>query len=274
MNISWTPRKAATAYCLIILGFFLGFFIPLIFLVEEEKDSDLTQDDLVTLPEEVPDFASIEDVRLKKQMFFDYIEPYVDAVNKDIIRQRERVLMIRSALRAGEALTDSDHRYISTLAEQYELEAEDYTSSEFINVLLRRVDKIPASLALAQAANESAWGTSRFAQDGNNFFGQWCYTDGCGIVPSRRREGTSHEVRRYENVRDSVEAYIHNLNTFPSYQMLRRIRQQLRRQERPVDGISLADGLESYSSRGHDYIDEVQRMIFSNNLLTRDNHAL
>jgi len=129
-------------------------------------------------------------------------------------------------------------------------------------------------LALAQAANESAWGTSRFAQDGNNLFGQWCYTNGCGLVPSRRREGATHEVRRFDNIRDSVESYIHNLNTFPSYQMLRRIRQQLRQQDRPIDGVSLADGLESYSSRGLDYIVELQRMIYSNELLERDNAAL
>jgi Bax protein len=133
---------------------------------------------------------------------------------------------------------------------------------------------IPASLALAQAANESAWGTSRFAQDGNNFFGQWCYSDGCGIIPSRRRQGDIHEVRRFDTVKDSVQAYIHNLNTFPSYQMLRRIRQQLRQQNRNLDGASLADGLESYSERGLDYIEELQTMIYSNNLLARDNPTL
>ena len=90
----------------------------------------------------------------------------------------------------------------------------------------------------------------------------------------RRLEGASHEVRRFESVRDSVESYIHNLNTFPSYQMLRRIRQQLRQQNLPVDGLSLSDGLESYSARGLDYVDELQRMIYSNNLIERDNSIL
>ena len=96
--------------------------------------------------------------------------------------------------------------------------------------------------------------------------------DGCGIVPRRRVEGATYEVRSFESVIDSVESYIHNLNTFPSYQMLRRIRQQLRQQNRAIDGVNLADGLESYSARGLDYVAELQRMIYSNDLLDRDNH--
>jgi len=89
-------------------------------------------------------------------------------------------------------------------------------------------------------------------------------------VPNRRRDGDIHEVRSFASVEDSVQAYIHNLNTFPSYQMLRRIRQQLRQQGRPLDGVALADGLESYSERGLDYIEELQVMIYTNNLLGRD----
>lgn len=271
MKPSWISDKAPPIYCLLLLVIFSTVF----FTVQEDiapEEPLIVEEE--PLPEIVPDFASIMDVDLKKQLFFDFIEPYVDQVNREIIQERSRILSIREKISRREDLTASDIRYLSTLAELYELETDDITGQEFMTILLRRVDKIPASLALAQAANESAWGTSRFAQDGYNFFGQWCYTDGCGIVPSRRREGASHEVKRFESVKESVQAYIHNLNTFPSYQMLRRIRQQLRQQNRPVDGVSLADGLESYSSRGHDYIDEVQTMIYTNNLLARDNHAL
>ena len=133
-------------------------------------------------------------------------------------------------MKKGEFPEDSEMRFLSTLSEKYELDTDDLLDPDFLALLLRRVDKIPASLALAQAANESAWGASRFAQDGKNFFGQWCYKDGCGIVPRRRVEGATYEVRSFESVMDSVESYIHNLNTFPNYQMLRRIRQQLRQQ--------------------------------------------
>jgi len=226
------------------------------------------------IPETIPNFADILDVELKKQTFFNFIEPLVDDINADIQKQRQGVFAIRNKVSRNEEPTNNELNFLSSLAEIYEMQADEYGNLAFLNSLLRRVDEIPASLALAQAANESAWGTSRFAQNGYNFFGQWCYTNGCGIVPMRRLEGASHEVRRFESVRDSVEAYIHNLNTFPSYQMLRRIRQQLRQQNRPVDGISLADGLESYSARGLDYVDELQRMIYSNNLTERDNPTL
>jgi Bax protein len=271
MRVPWTSSKASLAYCVILVLFSL----PAIYLTRERLQP-IPEAIIEPLPvlEVVPDFASIVDVKEKKESFFNYIEPYVDQVNEDIIRQRLRVISIREKIVNNKELLLADLRYLSTLAEQYELEADDITNLEFLSVLLRRVDKIPVSLALAQAANESAWGTSRFAQDGNNFFGQWCYSDGCGLIPMRRREGATHEVRSFDSAKDSVQAYIHNLNTFPSYQMLRRIRQQLRRQNQAVDGVSLSDGLESYSSRGLDYIDEVQTMIYTNNLLARENPAL
>lgn len=270
MKTPWKPANPSALYILVLLL----FFVPVLFLLKERDMKEVSEQPILPSESEMPDFTAIVDIELKKQVFFDYFEPFIDVVNARIIEDRERILAIRNKVALGNRLTSGDRRYLESLAERYELEADNLRSEEFLNVLLRRVDKIPASLALAQAANESAWGTSRFAQDGNNLFGQWCYSDGCGIVPSRRRQGASHEVKSFDSVLESVEAYIHNLNTFPSYQMLRRIRQQLRQQNRPVDGISLADGLESYSSRGLDYIEELQNMIYSNNLLARDKPAL
>ena len=274
MQISWGAYKTSLTYCLIVLLFILPISISISIKLKDSAEPQPLVIEIPDLPDEIPDFASINDVQVKKQSFFNFIEPFVDQVNIEIIQQRQRVLAIQAKMQDGEELSASDLRHLSTLAELYELDTDDLTDAEFLTVLLRRVDKIPASLALAQAANESAWGTSRFAQQGNNYFGQWCYSDGCGLVPNRRREGATHEVRSFDSVKDSVQAYIHNLNTFPSYQMLRRIRQQLRVQNKPVDGASLTDGLESYSSRGHDYIDELQNMIYSNNLLSRDNPTL
>ena len=274
MQISWSAYKTSLTYCLIVLLFFLPISISISTKLNDSAEPEPIVIEIPDLPDEIPDFARINDVQVRKQSFFNFIEHFVDQVNIEIIQQRQRVLAIQAKMQQGEELSASDLRYLSTLAELYELDTDDLTDAEFLTVLLRRVDKIPASLALAQAANESAWGTSRFAQQGNNYFGQWCYSDGCGLVPNRRRAGATHEVRSFDSVKDSVQAYIHNLNTFPSYQMLRRIRQQLRVQNKPVDGASLTDGLESYSSRGHDYIDELQNMIYSNNLLSRDNSTL
>jgi len=258
---------------LVCLSIIMLISSAVFFFREEESESFIViVDEPVTLPEFMPDFGSILDVNEKKETFFDFMEPFVDDVNARIMQERQRLLGIMEELKKGGFPEDSEMRFLSTLSEKYELDTDDLLDPDFLALLLRRVDKIPASLALAQAANESAWGASRFAQDGKNFFGQWCYIDGCGIVPRRRVEGATYEVRSFESVIESVESYIHNLNTFPSYQMLRRIRQQLRQQNLAVDGVNLADGLESYSARGLDYVAELQRMIYSNDLLERDNH--
>src|SRR5690606_11880502 len=139
-----------------------------------------------------------------------------------------------------------------------------------LRVLLRRVDVLPSSLVLAQAANESAWGTSRFAVEGNNYFGQWCFTEGCGLVPDRRLSEASHEVKAFTSAGESVEAYFMNINTFGAYQGLRLMREELRRSGQIIDGLTLAEGLESYSERGEEYIEELQSMIQFNELLERD----
>ena len=120
---------------------------------------------------------------------------------------------------------------------------------------------MPEWLALMQAANESAWGTSRFAREGNNFFGQWCFRKGCGIVPSRRAKGATHEVAAFKSPAESVRAYMHNLNTGKAYRYLRKIRTGLRRQGKPLTAEVLAAGLDHYSERGHAYVEDLRRMI-------------
>jgi Bax protein len=133
--------------------------------------------------------------------------------------------------------------------------------------ILDRVDEIPTALVLIQAANESAWGNSRFARQANNYFGQWRFTKGCGLVPLRRNAGAKHEVQYFTSAELSVRAYIHNLNTSPSYKMLRNLRHFLRRQGKPLDAEFLAIGLKDYSERGMDYVRIIQGMIRSNKAL-------
>ena len=222
--------------------------------------------------EEIPDFEAMLDVQEKKDSFFSFLAPYIELVNQQILGQRQRLVALQAKAQNGQPLNRAEMAFITALRVDYELENERLNTLNLINRLLTRADIIPNSLALAQAANESAWGTSRFAQEGNNFFGQWCYTEGCGIVPSRRASGASHEVKSFSSVLESVQSYIMNLNTFPSYQHLRDIRQELRDDGQPIDGITLSEGLDSYSERGDDYIFELQSIIYSNNLLEHD-HA-
>ena len=170
----------------------------------------------------------------------------------------------------GDAPGWLDRRWIARTAEHYDLEVPDEIDLAFLDLMLRRVDIIPPSLIMAQAANESAWGTSRFAKQGNNLFGMRSYEPGSGIVPKRRAAGATWEVAAYDSVHESIAAYIQTLNTGKSYQHLRSIRRDLRRKNQTISGTALAGGLIRYSERGHEYIAIIRSMIRSNRLLDYD----
>jgi Bax protein len=128
------------------------------------------------------------------------------------------------------------------------------------------VDEIPPSLVLAQAANESAWGTSSFARNQLNLFGIWCYTENCGVIPRHRAEGATHQVAAFESVQACIDYYLLNLNSHPAYQELRDLRAGLRKQQAILKGVALAPGLMRYSERGQLYVDELIEMIKYNKL--------
>ena len=217
-----------------------------------------------------PDFASIDSVSVKKQQFFDFLEDYVIAENEDIAATRRELRSYVDIANSGVAFSQRERVWILELASLYDLDTSTMNDREIANELYLRVDEIPVSLALAQAANESAWGTSRFAREGNNIFGQWCYEEGCGLVPRRRRTGATHEVRKFDSVQDSVSAYINNINTHESYSFLRELRARMRGRNQPLDPLQLAMGLGAYSERGDNYVDEVQNLIMQNDLTDRD----
>lgn len=217
-----------------------------------------------------PDFANVPDVEVKKQQFFDFLEDYIVAENEHIASTREELRSYYDVVNSGVALSPRERERVLELADQYRVDTEELSDRGIVNVLWRRVDIVPVSLALAQAANESAWGTSRFTLEGNNLFGQWCYEEGCGIVPARRADGATHEVRRFESVRDGVAGYLLNINSHPGYQDLREIREVMRRRGDEIDSLLLARGLSRYSQRRDHYVDEVQNIIIQNNLRARD----
>ncbi len=190
---------------------------------------------------------SIQFPQTRTGRFIAMIYPKVVTADKAILLKRQRITQDDQAFFAGQRLTNSEQAWLMKVAKEYDLKTFNYTEQSDWHALLARVDIIPPSLVIAQAANESAWGRSRFAVEGNNYFGQHCYSKGCGIVPKRRNPGSRMEVRRFSSVQASVASYIHNLNTHRPYQALRMLRAQQRAKGEVVSGYALAAGLEHYS---------------------------
>ncbi len=212
--------------------------------------------------EQIPDFSALPTVSARKAAFFAFLLPRIEEENR-------RLLALREELEAlGEAPTpwpEARRGWLEDLGAEYGL-TEAGSDAERLRRLLRRVDAVPPSLALAQAATESAWGTSRFAQEGRNFFGQWCYQKGCGLVPLLRPEGSEHEVRVFERSADSVTSYIHNLNSHPAHRSFRVLRAAARREARPLTGVVLAPGLLRYSERRAAYVADLLAIMRFNRL--------
>ncbi|NRA56418.1 MAG: glucosaminidase domain-containing protein [Gammaproteobacteria bacterium] len=209
----------------------------------------------------LPDFAAITDIRVKKAAFFDFIKPGVIHANNAIAADRAIVLQAQQQLVAAQPLTELTK--LKQIAQYYRL-GQQPIEQQLIAQLLMRVDTIPADLILVQAANESGWGTSRFARLGLNFFGQWCFSKGCGLVPSSRNESANHEVEIFDSVDHSIASYLRNLNTHAAYQHLRQIRAQLRANDLTVEAQLLVVGLRNYSQRKDDYVIELLQMLRHN----------
>ena len=207
----------------------------------------------------VPDFSEIVDVNERKKEFFAYLLPAIEEMNDRVMAQREELYRLQVKLATGQTMLEEEQNWLESMVEYYRVDA-DSRDAQF-DVLMRRVDIVPSTLVLIQAANESGWGTSRFAREGLNFFGQWCWTEGCGIVPAARPAGQSYEVRQFESMEASVEAFILNLNTHFAYKDLREMRLQERESDDTVTSVTMTAGLMSYSERGQDYIDELNQMI-------------
>lgn len=227
---------------------------------EIAKTEDKTSSKLLVA---APDFSEKPAGPPRKEAFFDYMVPLIQAANKEVLETRKAVSVL---LKEPAQINSKDKTWLNSLAERYGLDDFNLDNAHQRKALLARIDEVPVSLALAQAANESAWGTSRFAKQANNYYGQWCYTKGCGLVPKQRDKGAVHEVRAFKYPYESVKSYIHNLNSHRTYEKLRNIRQAQRIQNEQLSGIKMAEGLVNYSQRKHEYVKELQSMIRYNKL--------
>ena len=209
---------------------------------------------------DIPDFRSYTNVKEKKNDFFNFMLPMIRRANDQVLSDRAFVLGLVDENK------DFENDTLAALFKRYRQKTSSPVSREQIDQLLVRIDIVPASLILAQSANESAWGTSRFAVEANNYFGIWCFESGCGLKPKQRDEGLIHEVAKYANVQDGVNRYMKTINSHPAYKKLRRIRQESRSLGQQPTGLALAEGLLQYSERGQAYVHEIQAMISFNKL--------
>jgi len=248
-------------------------FLKPVFTVPAEPEVTLEPPVAVVVPPKVieqplhdvklPDFAAIRDVKAKKRAFFAFISPSVMKENQRLLTLKAEVEVITSQLSLGEPLNEAQAKTMKELVKSYRV-SKRATPLQQAHELSARVDVIPSSLVLVQAANESAWGTSRFARIGLNFFGIWCYKPGCGMVPRSRNKGAKHEVEAFDSVDEAVTRYLHNINTNSAYSVFRTIRKQLREQDQPLIPEILATGLLPYSERGTDYVLELTEMLRHN----------
>lgn len=212
----------------------------------------------------LPDLASIEDVAERKQAFLDFLRPVVDYENARILEQRKRLLELLERLEEGGEAAAHERDWLVEQADLYRVKAGDDPARA--RRLRWKIDIVPLSLTLAQAALESGWGTSRFAREGNNLFGQWCFESGCGIVPERRPDHASYEVEAFDTVGDAVRSYLRNLNSHPAYEPMRKIRAEARREGRQPTGMEMAAGLIHYAAIGETYVEHIRTVIRRNNL--------
>jgi Bax protein len=246
--------------------------ISLIVLLQQSKFKDVAQDiislDGLDIPrldsstKPVPNFAGFSNVIEKKRAFFAYLQPEIQRQNEIILKEREMVLALQKVMLQQQNFNQHQQEVFNNLIKKYQFTGDKILSLEqTFKMLIRRVDTIPVALVLVQAANESGWGASRFAQEGYNFFGLWCFKKGCGFVPKQRNDNAVHEVAKFRDLSHAVMTYTRNLNRHYAYKDLRMIRQNLRQADKPVSAKALAAGLSSYSERGQAYIDELLSML-------------
>lgn len=215
----------------------------------------------------LPDFSSFGQPQERKLAFIDTLLPLIEEKNEALLEARALIVDIQHQMDMGEALMARQIEILESLRERYHVSHDMYPdTAKAVEILLLRIDIIPPSMALAQAAMESGWGTSRFATEAYNLFGQWCYTAGCGVVPERRARGARHEVQAFISIEESIDAYYKNINTHSAYRHLRQLRAQLREIDGGLTGTELVAGLEKYSERGQRYIDELRTIIRVNSL--------
>ena len=270
--------------------FFLGLFLSPFFLSAQGFESwkqleiyykknnfdpfTITEQELDYLPilSSLPsDFDQLQDVKLKKKLFYLITLPIIHESNRLILEDREMIINIEKKF-LRKTLNENEVNETVRLAVKYKL---DYSTIDLklFRDLKQRINIIPVSLALAQAIVESGWGQSRFALEGNALYGQWTTNEQKGIIPEDRDEDKTHAVRKFENLQQSVQAYMHNINTHRAYYSFRVVRRIAERVQYTDPISAKVKFLAAYAEIGQEYVDKLELIIESNKLREFDRFA-
>jgi len=215
---------------------------------------------LTLLPAEI---KMIESTKKRKEFFIQIVLPLILKENNNIRLDRKTLFNIINK----SSNTQLEKKWLEKKYKQYGVISKD------LSILKIRMDEVPVSLAIAQAAKETGWGTSRFAQEGNALFGQWTWS-GEGLKPKEADENKGHKVMKFNVLQASVRAYQRNLNTHPTYENFRLARAHLRDKGKKLDSIILSQFLDNYAETGNQYVEVLQKIIQQNNLQDFDDAKL
>ena len=205
----------------------------------------------------------IENTQKRKELFIQIILPLIIEENNSIKLDRKKLFSILNKSHN----TKNEKRWLEKKFKQYGVKNKD------LSTLKVRMDEIPTSMAIAQAAKETGWGVSRFAQEGNALFGQWTWS-GEGIKPAGAEDDSTHKVMKFKVLQASVKAYQRNLNTHSSYKEFRKARAKLRDEKKILDSILLSEYLDKYAETGKEYVKILQQIIKQNQLTDFDDARL
>ena len=215
---------------------------------------------LTLLPQEI---KMIENTKKRKEFFIQIVLPLIIKENSNIRIDRKNLFKIINKSNN----TNLEKQWLGKKYKQYGVVPGDLSSLKI------RMDEIPVSLAIAQAAKETGWGTSRFAQEGNALFGQWTWS-GEGLKPKEAKAGEGHKVMKFNVLQASVRAYQRNLNTHSTYRDFRKARAELRDLGKPLDSLELSKYLNKYAETGNQYVEVLQKIIKQNKLKDFDDAKL
>ena len=215
---------------------------------------------LTLLPNEI---KMIENVKKRKEFFIQIVLPLILKENNNIRIDRKRLFSIINKNKN----TNLEKKWLEKKYKQYGIPSKD------LSILKIRMDEVPVSLALAQAAKETGWGTSRFAQEGNALFGQWTWS-GEGLKPKDADKDQGHKVMKFNVLQASVRAYQRNINTHSSYIKFREERAKLRDLGLKLDSLKLVSHLDQYAETGSQYVEVLKKIIIQNKLKDFDDARL